>query len=548
MTPITEYLDIKSIQYHRNDAGELRGRCPACHDKEESFSINENTGRFLCHRATCNIRGNSLYSLKLALNDAPAISSTSSRTYTKPPEVALTAVTPKAIAWFRNERGLTAETVAAFSVKLYKGELVFEYYRGGALQNRKYRTPDKKFRQEKNPRPTLWNADNVLAESRELVICEGEMDTMAVWQLGVKHVVSMPSGVSNLRWITEEFDWLEGFDTIFICTDMDAPGEMAANEIANRLQPYRCRRILLPSKDANQALLDGMTTEQFLEAYRTAPAMGKNMVERAEDLESELFVEEAPAIETGISRLDQALDGGFRPGVCDWTGRSGAGKTTFINQIILWGLAGDHPARALLASLEMPIPELLRTMIRQSRMFPDPRTARTFFETVTRGNLYLLNTVDALDEQTLFDCFEYAAQRLGIKVFVLDSLLRINLPLSDDANQRQKAFMSALVAFSHKYQVVVHVVCHPRKSQNDYDAVQKMDVAGSGHITDLAHSVVSIQRLEFEEAEARGYDSILRVLKNRRNGRHTTVRMRFDRQWCRFTEISGSQADKAAEN
>jgi twinkle protein len=104
---------------------------------------------------------------------------------------------------------------------------------------------------------------------KELIITEGEFDTMAVHQalqalpatdpLRSVPVVSLPNGCNSLP--PELVAKLERFDKLYLWLDNDAPGQAAAEKFAKKLGLHRCvvvrplPDIGVPSKDANEALL-----------------------------------------------------------------------------------------------------------------------------------------------------------------------------------------------------------------------------------------------------------------------------------------------------
>ena len=81
---------------------------------------------------------------------------------------------------------------------------------------------------------------------------------------------------------------------------------------------------------------------------------------------------------------------------------------------------------------------------------------------------------------------------------------------------------------------MVHLVAHPRKSQNV--DVNKDDVAGSANITNLADYVTSIER-KFNED---GTDDItkLSILKNRHTGKNVSIELKYDDIRHRFYSSS----------
>ena len=80
-----------------------------------------------------------------------------------------------------------------------------------------------------------------------------------------------------------------------------------------------------------------------------------------------------------------------------------------------------------------------------------------------------------------------------------------------------------------KYNALVHLVAHPRKSMNE--EIEKDDVAGSANITNLADYVTTISRAKDEEVE---YDAVLKVLKNRHTGVNVGKKLMFDIDRKRF--------------
>jgi twinkle protein len=86
------------------------------------------------------------------------------------------------------------------------------------------------------PYYTLWGWWTVQPSDRAIVITEGEYDAMSVHQLNPGFpVLSLPAGSSNLTWIENDFDTLQRFEKIYICTDADEAGEKCAVEMAKRL-------------------------------------------------------------------------------------------------------------------------------------------------------------------------------------------------------------------------------------------------------------------------------------------------------------------------
>ncbi len=153
--------------------------------------------------------------------------------------------------------------------------------------------------------------------------------------------------------------------------------------------------------------------------------------------------------------------------------------------------------------------------------------------------MYILNITDMITPDKLLEDFEYAARRYGCKHFVIDSLMKIKINENDEYNQ-QKDFVSRLTDFVKKFNVHVHLVAHPRKTQTDMDEPGKVDIKGSSHITDLAHNVIVLYRPNDEQkqkARLKGKqvsDCQLYVKKNREFGSEGKIHLFFNDQTKKF--------------
>src|SRR5690606_14508955 len=73
------------------------------------------------------------------------------------------------------------------------------------------------------------------------------------------YAVSMPTGASSSKWIDECWDWLNQFETIYLSFDWDNAGQDAVQKIAGRLGTYKCKKVILTEKDANDVLVNDPT-------------------------------------------------------------------------------------------------------------------------------------------------------------------------------------------------------------------------------------------------------------------------------------------------
>ena len=190
------------------------------------------------------------------------------------PQVIQSALSNKALLWLECERKIeraTIEHFKLFSATKYfhaKGDqpagerpcIGFPYYRGETILNCKYRDGAKRFTLEQNAELLAYNENSILGHS-EIVIVEGELDALSVWQSGHRAVISTPAGANlnknNLEWLDKIYPELEKVEKIYIAVDQDAPGESLKSDICRRFDSEKIWIVSWPDdcKDANDVLV-----------------------------------------------------------------------------------------------------------------------------------------------------------------------------------------------------------------------------------------------------------------------------------------------------
>ena len=256
-----------------------------------------------------------------------------------------------------------------------------------------------------------------------------------------------------------------------------------------------------------------------------------------------------PVVLSGVRALDAAV-GGFFPGELSiWTGKRGCGKSTFLGQALLEAI---HQGQRVCAySGELSAWRFKQWTALQAagadhvEHCEDSRSGKQFWrvppETLDKidqwwkGRFFLYDNrvAAASDENSILSVFEYAVRRYGCAVFLVDNLMSTRFSTSSDRDfyRAQSNFTGRLVEFAKKYEVHVHLVAHPRKTERIVDADE---VGGSGDITNRADNVFSLDRLDEERAAEKGYDAVLSVLKNRSFGESAKIGLCFDSACRRY--------------
>jgi twinkle protein len=426
------------------------------------------------------------------------------------PKVVLKATSPNSpvMDYLINERKLTSETIAAFKIGEQGRNIVFPYLRQKELIFVKYLGLDrpeskKQIRTEADCQPCLFGWDVIPPDARNVTICEGEIDSMTLNQYGI-HALSVPFGGGSggkHKWLEYEFDRLAVFDEIFLCFDNDDAGKVAVAELAERLGCYRCRIVELPHKDANACLQAGVSREEIQTAFQQASTLDPEELKRASSFVENVIGEFYPidGIPLGINPPWEKARSKilFRPDELSiWTGINGSGKSQFLGQIILHSMKSN--ARVCIASLELKPKRLLMRMTRQAAGLANPSEEyiRAIHEWYGE-NLWLFDLTGTAKAKRLLEVFQYARQRYGVDVFVIDSMLRLDL--AEDDYKNQKAFIEQLCDFKNKHSCHIHLIVHPRKGADESNIPGKLDIKGSGAISDLADNCFAIWRNKGKE-------------------------------------------------
>lgn len=332
---------------------------------------------------------------------------------------------------------------------------------------------------------TLWGWWLVDDNTREICITEGEIDAMSVQQMGIHcPVLSTPSGSSNLDWIGNDFDRLEQFERIYILTDIDEAGEMAAQKIAKRLGLTRCFRIELPVgyKDANDYLLSNEANKKLI----------NELVELAKTYDPKTMVGAEEAIGAAIQRNDEMVEAvknrnflfprldfkfiGKDTGIL--TGMIGHGKTDFGNCMMLNEMKNGEIV--CVAAFDTPLDDLLRLcawqMVGHEPSAHDIRMAGELL----KDKLYFIDGVNnTIGAEGLLQDMEYAARRFGVTRFMIDNLSEVNDIRKDDYDAQDK-FVRSVDKFDKQNGTNTLIVAHALMGDGcEWKIPARRDVEGS---------------------------------------------------------------------
>ncbi len=415
---------------------------------------------------------------------------------------------------YLQSRGIKPETAKTFEVasgKVWNGEreldaLVLPYKRDGELIQVKRISTErpngkKVIMAEGDCEPCLygWHALDPLV--RAVVLCEGEIDCMTYTQYGIS-ALSVPFGGgkgAKQQWIEFEFHNLDRFDEIWLSMDSDEVGQQAAKEIASRLGEHRCRMVTLPYKDINECLMAGVPEDDIWNCLAQASYFDPEELYSAREFYQDTINAFYGREQSLFQSPWEALNHNFQFREAELTlvnGVNGHGKTEVVGHIVVEALR--QGVKACVASLELKPGILLKRLTRQATCCKMPplleiEAAFNFYD----DRLWLFGLTGTAKADRLLEIFHYARRRYGIQLFVIDSLMKCGI--GDDDYNGQKAFVDALCDFKNKTNSHVLLVTHSRKGDSEDKPTGKMDVKGTGAITDLTDNLFIIWRNKARE-------------------------------------------------
>ena len=272
---------------------------------------------------------------------------------------------------------------------------------------------------------------------------------------------------------------------------------------------------------------------QYINKPLEIPVENVSDLSKAEDFD----IEHAEGLYTGIKELDDQIYKLTFGTLNIITGKSGEGKSVFVNQVAICQ-AVQQGYDVFVFSGELPAP-ILRNWVETNMIGRE-------YITMKDGHVRVFNPEQRKLMQNWYAGKELA-RKCGTKVFLIDNLMMIDLECNEEGRlQAEKEFVNKLIFFAKKYNVLVFLVAHPRKTGEI--RVTKEDIAGSGNIVNLAHMVFSVHRYTSKEKEGETNtrnqyikgkepipeDSCVEVLKNRITGILPLVKLYFDYPSYRF--------------
>lgn len=496
--------------------GKEKVRCPSCDDirsdkRDKSLLINHNEGYGKC-----------FYCEALTFKESEYTKNEHKYTEVSQEWQNYTSLSDKLVSWVREDRGIRQETLIHFGIteevkyqpakQKELNNIVFNYFEGKKVVNKKYRSPGKDFTQVTGGKPILYNLNAIIGEE-EAFIVEGEFDVLSMYEKDIKNVVSLPNGANDNDdyWINSQ-EYLKNIKRFIIATDNDEKGIIIREKIAQRLGRYRCEFISWKGKDANDDLLSG-DLQDSVDGRKPFPVGGTF---NSEDLLDEVKAFYRQGLPSTIYPKHECF-GDFkkihsmmRGQVETVTGIPSHGKSNFSEWLVL-NLINDWELKASFFSPEhSPIALHETTFIEKAVGKPfwgkENRLSENDIDRYTewaKQKIYFTSSEGKFPTwDWLIEKFKEQMYTYGIDLFVIDAFNKLAFNKGESGKEAIDKVLTKLTLFAQMNNVIIILVAHPTKmrktDKGTYETPTLYDVSGSADFRNQTHGGLVIHRY-FEE-------------------------------------------------
>lgn len=407
------------------------------------------------------------------------------------------------------------------------------------------------------------------AGGKWLVVTEGYIDCMSVAQHGPWDVVSLTNGVQSAAAnFKNNLEFVNGYETVFLCFDNDEAGELAVDAVKDLVRPGKVKITSLRLKDANEYLTKGSVKDLVSDIWASATYAPPGIVASSE---VDLVTNSHEVLTYPDSVLNSVMLGREVNTSTLIGSGTGSGKSTKLKEFVDHDLNRGVKVGALffeespwdtvmdIASLRLGKP--IRRILRQRKAkaldpnmkerfkddLDDDQIAREFGRVKTQP-LYLWNPDDPPTADAVLARMEYLVLGLGCKAIYLDhiSLMQFGgkseLEGLDDFAVRFKSLVLRCPA--HFFVVSQLSQGDASKSHEEGGKITLRHFRGSQRVISVFNEVMALQRNQQGDTEEARNTTNLFCLKARLGGETGHVNSyRYDQQTGRMTPAAKSPMD-----
>lgn len=253
-----------------------------------------------------------------------------------------------------------------------------------------------------------------------------------------------------------------------------------------------------------------------------------------------LDISQMTVMPTGYNALDRKIMGLLLGDVSILSGLSGAGKTSWLDCIILnviehgfkvgvWsGELQDFRFQSWIDNVAAGKNHVVKNP-NFDNLYYAPRDIADKINSWLDGKLFLYNNNYKNRWKQLFSDIQELVEKQDCQLIVLDNLMALNISDFDGAkNEQQSQFINEIKEYAKQKNIHVILVCHPRKQDG---FLRKESISGTADLTNLCDNLFILHRVGrdfhnrasefFGEAEVQKFqtfDTVVEVCKNRMLG------------------------------
>lgn len=468
-------------------------------------------------------------------------------------------------------RGLTAATAKVYGIenldyKKDKREHLYPYHNDkGEYIAAKVRYQEKQFSVKGSFKDAvLFGQDKFPSGcAKQITLVEGELDAAAAFQMqgSMFPVLSVKSASSAKKDCIKSLKYLNTFDTIVVCFDMDEakvqpngdkryPGQEAAQEVARLFAPNKVRIVSLAKyKDPNEYLMKG-EEKAFMKEWWNAPTFTPAGLKLGKDLWGAVSTpKDYKSISYPWDGINEKTYGIRLSEFVVITATTGAGKTTVCKEIEHHILQESPDAGVGILHLEEPNDDtalgLMSITANLPLHLPDVRKSvsqedlKSYFDdTLNNDRVIMWDHFGSNGIDEVLSTIRYM-HAMGCDYIFLDHISFLASDHSDDERKKLDRASTALKTLCMELNIALICVVHQNRSG---------EIHGSSNIEKVANIVIKLHRDKKEKDDYRRNVTTLEIEKNRFCGRTGPgTHLHYDNSTGRLNQMTREEIERFEE-
>ena len=538
-------------------SGQYSAICPKCSSNrrkrdDKCLSVNIDEGIWYCHH--CNWKG------KLKDNYKPI------KENVVPIKYKTSDLPKEVIKWFK-ERGISEGTLEKEKIGYEDSYIKFPYYKDKKVVNIKYRGRGKKFKQEYKSEKCFYRFDSLKRRSEQIIICEGEMDSLSIVEsndktLGVlSNIISVPDGASppnsnpsdlKFSYLKSAEDYIMSAKKVILAVDDDPAGIGLQKELSRRIGRERCYIIEYPDgcKDMNEVLMNH-SCKKVMDIINNAKPYPVNGIISISDVMGEtmslLEKPEHKGLTSGWSHLDET----YRISTGEVTAITGVpnhGKSEWLDallinmvQLHLWKFAifsaENRPVRYHLLKLLAKFTN--KPFMGDNKMSNEE--AQMALNILDDKIKFIGTQEDDVTVDSILDQSRILNYRYGINGLLIDPWNTVEHKLENGETETNyiSRMLSKINAFAKLHDIHIWIIAHPRKMEVSSDGKVSVptlyDISGSANWYNKIDNGITVHRHRTDEDDYVGV-YVGKIRHQYKNGKPGVVEFRYNINTGRYYE------------